>query len=410
MSADGVCKMGVMARLHNFNAGPAVLPAPVLERVQSELIELPGCGASVMELSHRSKEFEAIVQNAESRLKSLLGLGDAWRVLFLTGGASQQFAQAPMNLLGAHASAQRGADYLITGDWGVKAHKEAGKFGAARVAATAKSGGFKSLPQPSETELDPRAAYVHFTSNETIQGVQWAREPESNGVPLVCDASSDILSRPIDAGRYGLVYAGAQKNVGPSGVTIVLLRPEFLPPASHRTGGHARLPRASQSQLAVQHAADRSRSTWSAWSASGLKARRAGRDARARAPSVGFDLQRDRQLGWLLHRPRRARGPLTDERDVPPGERGAGKAVSGRSEGAAHDRPARPPRRRAACEPRCTTRCPSKARARSPTSCATSPSATARTWNRQSRKNPAPASTCLPRGSKYLADSNQRPL
>ncbi len=219
------CKMGAMPRIHNFNAGPAALPAPVLERVQAEMLELPGCGASVMELSHRSPQFEAIVHSAQSRLKSLLGLGDEWRVLFLQGGASLQFAQVPMNFLGSGS----GADYLVSGDWGRKALAEARKFGSARQAASTQSEHFRRVPQAQELDLNPGAAYVHFTSNETIQGVQWPSEPNSNGVPLICDASSDILSRPLQSERYGLVYAGAQKNIGPSGVTIVLAREEFLP-------------------------------------------------------------------------------------------------------------------------------------------------------------------------------------
>ncbi len=214
-----------MPRIHNFNGGPAALPAPVLERVRAELLELPGCGASVMELSHRSQEFEAIVRSAEARLKSLLGLSSAWRVLFLQGGASLQFAQVPMNFLGSG----RRADYLLSGDWGRKALQEACKFGSARAAASTQGEQFTRVPRAEEIELDAGAAYVHFTSNETIQGVQWPSEPATNGVPLICDASSDILSRPLRSERYGLIYGGAQKNIGPSGVTVVLAREEFLP-------------------------------------------------------------------------------------------------------------------------------------------------------------------------------------
>ena len=221
--------MAAMPRIHNFNAGPAALPAPVLERVQVEMLELPGCGASVMELSHRSKAFESIVRSAELRLKSLLGLNSDWRVLFLQGGASLQFAQVPMNILSASSGAPRSADYILSGDWGRKALAEAQKFGPARVAASTQSEHFCRVPRVDELELDEGAAYVHFTSNETIQGVQWKAEPEADGALLVCDASSDILSRPIQAEKYGLIYGGAQKNIGPSGVTIVLLRPEFLP-------------------------------------------------------------------------------------------------------------------------------------------------------------------------------------
>ena len=213
-----------MARIHNFNAGPAVLPLPVLERVQNELLELPHQGASVMELSHRSPAFEAIIHSAENRLRALLGLPDDFRVLFLQGGASLQFSMAPMNLL----SENRRAGYLISGDWGRKALKEAKLFGDISVLASTQDGGFRRVPTAAEIQPIDNAKYVHFTSNETIQGVQWTREPDVSA-PLVCDASSDILSRPIDVERYGLIYAGAQKNVGPSGVTIVIVREDWLP-------------------------------------------------------------------------------------------------------------------------------------------------------------------------------------
>lgn len=209
-------------RNYNFSAGPAALPVPVLEQVAREMVELPGAGASIMEISHRSKKFEEVIAHAESGLRALLGLSDEFHVLFLQGGASLQFAMAPMNLL----SGGKKADYIITGAWGQKAIKDAQKYGTPRVAASTKDSNFSQLPE--SLNLDPAAEYVHFTSNETIQGVQWPQEPQTNGVPLVCDASSDILSRPIDVGKYGLIYAGAQKNIGPSGVTIVLLRDDLL--------------------------------------------------------------------------------------------------------------------------------------------------------------------------------------
>ena len=211
-----------MARNYNFSAGPAALPVPVLEQVAREMVELPGAGASIMEISHRSKKFDEVITQAESGLRALLGLPQEFHVLFLQGGASLQFAMAPMNLL----AGGKKADYIITGAWGQKAVKDAQKYGSARVAAVTKDSNFSQLPQ--SFELDPAAEYVHFTSNETIQGVQWQHEPETNGVPLVCDASSDILSRPIDVAKYGLIYAGAQKNIGPSGVTIVILRDDLL--------------------------------------------------------------------------------------------------------------------------------------------------------------------------------------
>ncbi|PQV65069.1 phosphoserine aminotransferase apoenzyme [Abditibacterium utsteinense] len=211
-------------RLHNFNAGPAVLPLSVLETVREELVELPKLGLSVMEMSHRSKEFDFFLDRAENGLRKLLGLSDDFAVLFLGGGASLQFSMAPMNLLTDGAR----ADYLVHGSWGVKALKEAQKIGAARQAASTQNEGFRRVPLPSEINLDAGAKYVHFTSNETIEGVQWPSEPQTGTVPLVCDASSDIMSRPIDIEKYGLIYAGAQKNIGPSGVTVVIVRRDWI--------------------------------------------------------------------------------------------------------------------------------------------------------------------------------------
>ena len=214
-----------LKRIHNFGAGPAVLPVPVLERVQAELLDYAGTGMSVMEMSHRSAAFEGIIQRAEADLRSLLGLGDEHAVLFLQGGASLQFSMVPLNLRPAGAS----ADYVLSGHWSKVALKEAQKAGRARVAGSTESSGFQRVPAQGELDLDPEAAYLHFTSNNTIYGTQWVIDPKPPAnVPLVCDASSDILSRPIDVARYGLVYAGAQKNLGPAGVTIVIVRRELL--------------------------------------------------------------------------------------------------------------------------------------------------------------------------------------
>lgn len=211
-----------MARNYNFSAGPAALPVPVLEKVAAQMVELPGAGASIMEISHRSKKFDEVIAGAERGIRDLLGLPENYHVLFLQGGASLQFAIAPMNLL----SGGKKADYIITGAWGQKAIKDAKIYGEVRAAANTKDSNFSTLP--TTLDLDAGAEYVHFTSNETIQGVQWQSEPQTNGVPLICDASSDILSRPIDVVKYGLIYAGAQKNIGPSGVTLVILRDDLL--------------------------------------------------------------------------------------------------------------------------------------------------------------------------------------
>lgn len=211
-------------RIFNFSAGPAVLPVPVLEEAQRDLLSLPGVGMSVMEISHRSKTFDEIHARAEGGIRELLSIPDNYRILFLQGGASLQFSMVPMNLLPADGT----ADYIITGSWGKKALKEAKRTGNANVAATMADGGFTRIPNNDEITLTPGASYVHITSNETIEGVQWKHEPDTGGAPLICDASSDILSRAIPVDKYGLIYAGAQKNIGPSGVTLVIIRDDLL--------------------------------------------------------------------------------------------------------------------------------------------------------------------------------------
>ena len=212
-------------RVHNFGAGPAALPLAVLEKVQAELIDYAGTGMSVLEMSHRSAAFEAIIHKAEEDLRALIGAGAEHAVLFLQGGASLQFAQLPANLRAPGAS----ADYVVTGHWSKAAVKEAEKSGRVKVAGSSEATGFDRVPEAAELALDPQAAYLHFTSNNTIYGTQWAVAPTPPpGVPLVCDFSSDALSRPLDAGDYGVLYAGAQKNLGPAGVTLVVIRRELL--------------------------------------------------------------------------------------------------------------------------------------------------------------------------------------
>jgi phosphoserine aminotransferase len=211
-------------RIYNFSAGPAVLPVPVLEQAQAEMMSLPGVGMSVMEISHRSKAFDEIIGGAEQGMRELMGIPDNYRVLFLQGGASLQFSMIPMNLLPEGGS----ADYIITGSWGKKALKEAKKEGAINVAADLADSRYTRTPEPHEIKLDRNAAYVHITSNETIEGVEWKDEPNIGDVPLVCDASSNIMSRPVDVSKYALVYAGAQKNLGPSGLTVVIIRDDLL--------------------------------------------------------------------------------------------------------------------------------------------------------------------------------------
>lgn len=211
-------------RVYNFNPGPAVLPVPVLEEAQRHLMALPGVGMSVLEISHRSKTFDEILGGAEADLRSLLAIPDNYKLIFLQGGASLQFTMVPMNLLPTDGV----ADYIITGHWSERALKEAKKQGKVNVAASTESENFSRIPRQEELKLAPKAAYVHFTSNNTIYGTEWPREPEVGSVPLVCDASSDILSRRLPVKKYGLIYAGAQKNMGPAGVTTVIIRNDLL--------------------------------------------------------------------------------------------------------------------------------------------------------------------------------------
>ena len=200
------------------------MPREVLEEAQRDLVELPGVGMSVMEISHRSATFEAILAQAEADLRALGNVPATHKVLFLQGGASLQFSMVPMNLLLPGAT----ADYILTGDWSKKALKEAKKVGAVAVAGSTEAGQFKRIPTQAELTFTPGAAYVHMTSNNTLFGTEWHYTPDTGDVPLVSDASSDIFSRPIDVTRFGLIYAGAQKNLGPSGVTVVIVREDLL--------------------------------------------------------------------------------------------------------------------------------------------------------------------------------------
>ena len=211
-------------RIFNFSAGPAILPVPVLEEAQRDLVALPGVGMSVLEVSHRSKAFEAILARTEADLRTLGTVPSNYKVLFLQGGASLQFSMVPLNLL----TDGRAADYIVTGGWAQKAVKEAKRVGPVNIAGTTEAEQFSRIPLQDELTLDPNAAYVHFTTNNTLFGTQWQTEPQVGEVPLVADACSDIFSRPIDVSKYGLIYAGAQKNLGPSGVTVVIVREDLL--------------------------------------------------------------------------------------------------------------------------------------------------------------------------------------
>ncbi|MBZ0270678.1 3-phosphoserine/phosphohydroxythreonine transaminase [bacterium] len=220
-----------MSRAHNFSAGPAAIPLAALERAREELLDVAGSGMSVMELSHRGKEYEAIHAEAKSLLIELLDIPSTHHVLFLQGGASLQFDMIPMNFLDGAS-----ADYVVTGSWAKKAYKEAKLFGTARVAATSEETNFDRIPALNAASFDAAARYVHITSNNTIFGTQYATFPEATA-PLVADMSSDIVSRPVDVSKFALIYAGAQKNLGPSGVTVVIVSDEFLQTATKRELG-----------------------------------------------------------------------------------------------------------------------------------------------------------------------------
>jgi phosphoserine aminotransferase len=218
-------------RVFNFAAGPAMLPLPVLEQARAELADWQGSGMSVMEISHRSKAFVAVAAEAESDLRSLLSIPPNYKVLFLQGGATLQFSAIPMNLAPEGAT----VDYVNTGAWSKKALTDAARYATVHVAADAAASGYFAVPPESGWQRDPGAAYLHYTPNETIGGVEFPFVPETGGVPLVADMSSTILSRPIDVQRYGLIYAGAQKNIGPSGLTVVIVRDDLLGRARRST-------------------------------------------------------------------------------------------------------------------------------------------------------------------------------
>ena len=216
--------MTTVTRVYNFSSGPAVLPAPVLEEIQRDLMALPSVGMSILEISHRSAAFEAILAQAEADVRAVAGVPANYKVLFLQGGASTQFSMVPMNLLTPGTT----ADYIDSGSWGDKAVKEAKKVGTVNVAATTKAENYSRVPLQSELTLTPGAAYVHMTSNNTIEGTEYKTLPDVGHAPLVNDTSSDMFSRPLDVAKHALIYSGAQKNLGPSGVTLVIIREDLL--------------------------------------------------------------------------------------------------------------------------------------------------------------------------------------
>lgn len=222
-----------MKRVYNFSAGPAMLPEPVLRRAQEELLDWRGSGMSVMEVSHRGADFVECAAEAERRLRGLLEVPEHYKVLFLAGGATAQFAAIPLNIAPEGAT----VDYLITGSWGKKAASEAARYANVNIVAEPGSAGYTEIPERASWQLTPDAAYFHYTPNETIVGVEFHDVPEVDGVPLVADMSSTILSRPLDVSRFGIIYAGAQKNIGPAGLGIVIVREDLIGRARRETPG-----------------------------------------------------------------------------------------------------------------------------------------------------------------------------
>lgn len=219
-------------RIYNFSSGPAMLPVQVLERARDEMLSFGESGMSVMEMSHRSVHFEGILDSAESGIRDLLNVPSNYRILFLQGGARLQFSMIPMNFLASGET----ADYVVTGAWGKMAAKEAEKCGGVNIFFSSESSGFRSIPEQAEIVSSVDARYLHYVSNETIDGVEFKYDVDGHGVPVICDASSNILSKPLDIDKYAIIYAGAQKNIGPSGVTLVIIREDMLyrvPPGQH---------------------------------------------------------------------------------------------------------------------------------------------------------------------------------
>ena len=213
-----------MARVYNFSAGPSMLPEAVLTKAAAEMLDYEGSGQSVMEMSHRSKVYQSIIDTTEALLREIMNIPDNYKVLFLQGGASSQFAMVPMNLMTGSGK----ADYIITGQWAKKAYKEAARYGAARAVASSEDKTFSYIPKVAKEDLDPEADYVHICMNNTIYGTVYHDLPDTGDVPLVADISSCILSRPIDVSKFGVLYAGAQKNMAPAGVTVVIIREDLI--------------------------------------------------------------------------------------------------------------------------------------------------------------------------------------
>ena len=323
-------------RVFNFGAGPAVLPEPVLEEAQRQLLALPGAGMSVLEVSHRSAVMDEIIESAVADIRALAGLPDDYHVLFLQGGATQQFAMVPLNLLPPGGS----ADYVLTGVWATKAYEEAELLGSVRVAGSTAGERFARIPDNAELDLSDAAAYLHVTSNNTICGTRWRELPDGGGVPLVVDASSDIFSRPLAFDRLGLLYAGAQKNLGPAGVTLVIVRDDLVRrtplrpavPTMLRYATYADQGSRPNTPPGVRDLRRRSRGEVAA------RQRRPGGDGAPQRAQGGGRVRGDRPRR-LLPGHGGARQPVADERHVPAAGRGAGAALPRRGPGRRAGRP-----------------------------------------------------------------------
>ena len=334
-------------RIVNFSAGPGILPLPVLHQAQADLVSLPGVGASALEVSHRGAWFTGVIEEAEANLRALLRIPSSHRVLFLQGGATMQFSMVPMNLL---RGAEHPADYIVTGAWGAKAAAEAARLGPARLAWSGTDEGYTRVPTTEEllAAIDAGASYVHITTNETIQGVEYPDTPiVPDAVPLVADGSSDFLARPLDIDRYAVLYAGAQKNAGPAGVTVAIVREDVL----------AGVPDDVPTMLDYRTYADHGSlyntppvfsiyvvmlvTRWLRDEIGGLAAMLEHNRTKA---ALLYD--RARRVPRGLSGPRRTRLAFADERHVPPADRGSRTAIPRRGGRGRHGRPQGPPQRR----------------------------------------------------------------
>ena len=312
-------------RVYNFSAGPAVLPEPVLAEVQRDLMALPGVGASILEISHRSSTFENIIQQAETNLRQLLSIPDDYAVLMLQGGGRLQFSMIPMNLMG---DGRRSCDYIVTGSWSKYAAQEAAKFGETRIVWDGKATNYDRLPAQRRTASSIRRRRT-FTTRRTkrSRACSFTTEPEAGDVPLVCDASSDFLSRPVDVRKYGIYYACAQKNAGPAGVTVVIIRKDLLQRSSETLPGYLNFQIHAEAQSLWNTAPTfpiyvlMLVTKWLITDIGGLAKMEAQNRAKAKLLYDVIDQRR------VLHRPCAAGVPLDDERDVPPAERGIDEQV-----------------------------------------------------------------------------------